>query len=57
VVEFHENGSVAFDALASQRPDFPASALRVDRVIGGDSPCRSEVSGEFDAAADEDHRA
>jgi hypothetical protein len=29
----------------------------VDRVIGEDSPCRSEVSGEFDAAAAEDHRA
>jgi hypothetical protein len=38
-------------------------ALHVDRVIGQDSlcrsevsPCRSEVSGEFEVAAVEDHQ-
>ena len=43
--EFHEKIFVGF------------GALRVDRVIGQDSPCRSEVSGEFEClAAAEDHR-
>jgi hypothetical protein len=51
-IEFHENSFVGF------------GALRADRVIGEDSlsrsevsPCRSEVSGEFDAVAAEDHQA
>jgi hypothetical protein len=44
-IEFHEKIFVGL------------GALRADSVIGEDSLSRSEVSGEFDAVAAEDHQA